>query len=72
MDTGFADAAGFTAPEGARATVLPPDKVAKIGLDALYAGKSSVVAGGLNRAMALATRLVSRHRLAEMVMQSAR
>lgn len=72
METGFAAAAGFTAPEGARATLLPASEVARIGLEAMFAGKPSIVAGGLNRTMALATRLVSRHRLAQMVMQSAR
>ena len=72
METGFADAAGYTAPEGVSASVLPPADVARIGLAALTAGKSGVIAGGVNRAMALASRFFTRHAAARMVMRMAR
>ena len=40
---------------------MPPADVARIGLDALFAGKSGVIAGRLNKVMALASRVMPRH-----------
>jgi hypothetical protein len=60
MDTGFNAASGYTTPESVRATVLAPAKVAEIGLKALFEGRPSVIAGRLNRLMALAGRIVPR------------
>lgn len=42
--------------------------MARVGLDALFAGKSGVIAGRLNRAAAFGTRLVSRRRLARVTL----
>jgi short-subunit dehydrogenase len=61
MDTGFNAASGFQTPSSLRRTILPAAKVAQIGLDALFAGKSNVVAGRLNKVAALAGSLFSRH-----------
>lgn len=61
MDTGFNEVAGFRPTASAQRTVLPPAKVAEIGLEALFAGKSSVIAGRLNRVMAFSNRFTSRH-----------
>ena len=49
MDTGFGSASGLSISEGMRRTLLSPTIVARIGLDALFAGKSSVIAGRLNQ-----------------------
>lgn len=72
MHTGFADAAGYTAPDAAASTALAPSHVARIGLKAMSEGRSSIVAGRMNRMMALATRLMSRHRQAKMILRMAR
>ena len=71
MHTGFAEAAGYTAPEAAASTALAPSEVARIGLKALIEGRPSVVAGRMNRTMALATRLMSRHQQAKMILSMA-
>ncbi|WP_428394017.1 SDR family NAD(P)-dependent oxidoreductase [Lichenicoccus sp.] len=70
MNTGFNEVSGFKPKAGAlQRTVLAPASVAEIGLDALFAGKSSVVAGRLNGIMAFSTRLMSRHQQAKMVLR---
>jgi uncharacterized protein len=61
MDTGFNAASGYTTPESLRAMILPPSRVAEIGLKALFAGKPSVIAGGLNNLMGLASRVLPRN-----------
>jgi short-subunit dehydrogenase len=66
MDTGFLEAADFVPTAMMRRSMLPPARVAKIGLDALFAGKSGVVAGRLNRIMTFSTRFLSRHLQAKM------
>jgi uncharacterized protein len=71
MDTGFAGVAGYTPPASARATVLEPAAVARIGIDAMFAGKSSVVAGRLNKLMAFMTRFMSRDLQAQMILKMA-
>ena len=65
MDTGFNTVSGFKTPAGLRRTILPVEKVARIGLDALFAGKPSVVAGRLNKVTAFSNRLLSRHLVAK-------
>ncbi len=61
MDTGFNDAAGYTTPASLKRMEMLPADVARIGLDALFTGKSGVIAGRLNKIMALASRVMSRH-----------
>ena len=72
MDTGFNAASGYETPASLKRTVLPPAKVAAIGLDALFAGRATVVAGGLNRLTALFLRLVPRQFQARMNLKMAR
>jgi len=69
MDTGFFEVSGYRPPASMRRTMLSPAKVAEIGLGAMFAGKSSVIAGRLNGFMALSSRFVPRHVLAKMVLR---
>jgi short-subunit dehydrogenase len=71
MDTDFSEAVGRRAPAWARRTRLSPVKVANIGLAALFAGKSSVIAGRINRVVAFFGRFLSRHRQAKMAFRMA-
>ena len=64
MDTGFNAASGFRTPPGMQRLTLPPARVAAIGLQALDAGRSSIVAGRVNKLMAFSSRLMSRRRAA--------
>ncbi len=61
MDTGFNDASGYQTPSALEGMKLLPADVARIGLDALFRGKSGVIAGRLNKVMALSSRLTPRH-----------
>jgi short-subunit dehydrogenase len=61
MDTGFNATSGYTTPESLRAMILPPSRVAEIGLNALFAGRPSVIAGRLNNLMGLASRVLPRN-----------
>lgn len=61
MDTGFNTASGYSTPANLRRTILPPARVAQIGLNALFEGRSGVVAGRINKVMAFSSRLLSRH-----------
>lgn len=61
MDTGFNTVSGFQTPPLLKRTELLPATVARIGLDAMFAGKPSVVAGRLNKVMAFSSRMLSRH-----------
>ena len=61
MDTGFNAASGFRTPPSLARTQLPPAPVTPIGLDALFAGRPSVVAGRGDKALAFSSRLLSRH-----------
>lgn len=72
MDTGFNEVASFRPTASARRTVLPPAKVAEIGLEALFAGRSSVIAGRLNQAMAFTNRFTSRHLQAKVALSMSR
>ena len=60
MDTGFNTVSGFQTPPSLKRTELLPAAVAQIGLDAMFAGKPSVVAGRLNKVMAFSSRVVPR------------
>jgi short-subunit dehydrogenase len=58
MATGFDMASGFQPTPATRRSALLPGKVAGIGLDALFKGRSSVVAGSANKiAVAIGTLL---------------
>ena len=74
MDTGFNEAAGYEAPDSAiiRKTKLAPATVAQIGLDAMFARKSHVIAGRLNKIMAVSGRFMSRHRMAKLCFDMAK
>ena len=61
MDTGFNMASGYRAPASLKRMEMLPADVARIGLAALFAGKSGVIAGRLNKVMALASRMLPRH-----------
>jgi uncharacterized protein len=61
MDTGFNEASGYEPPKELDIMKLEPSSVARIGLDALFAGKSGVIAGSLNKLMAFSSRLLPRH-----------
>lgn len=67
METGFGTASGFKAPPSVRRGALTSAAVARIGLEALFAGRSHVVAGRSNAIAALATRLLPRQMLARQV-----
>lgn len=71
MDTGFNDVSGFRTPNSVKSTMLPPAKVASIGLEALFAGKPSVIAGRLNRMLAFSNRFTSRHLQAKLAFRIA-
>jgi short-subunit dehydrogenase len=61
MDTGFNEASGYVIPSSLNRMELLPAAVAKIGLDAMFAGKSGVIAGRLNKIMAFSSRLLTRN-----------
>jgi short-subunit dehydrogenase len=71
METGFSAASGFEPTPATLRTALPPAKVARIGLDAMFRGRPSVVAGGANQAMALIARLLPRMLVARQVFKAA-
>ncbi len=71
MDTGFNEASGYQTPKALDIMKLVPADVAQIGLDALFAGKSGVIAGRLNKVMALSSRLLPRHAAAKASMPKA-
>ncbi|MDT4843783.1 3-oxoacyl-[acyl-carrier-protein] reductase [compost metagenome] len=60
MDTGFNAASGYEIGQALRRFVRPTAMVAAIGIDALFAGKPSIVAGRLNRLLLIAGRLLPR------------
>jgi uncharacterized protein len=72
MDTGFATVSGYQPPASVRRTVLTAEEVARIGLTALFARRSSVVAGRLNKLLAFCTRLMPRHLQAALVYRATR
>jgi short-subunit dehydrogenase len=72
MDTAFATVSGYEPPASVRRTVLTPEEVARIGLAALFARRSSVVPGRLNKLLAFCTRLMPRHLQAALVYRATR
>ena len=60
MDTGFNAASGYETPDALARLVRPTSMVAKIGIDALLAGKRSVIAGRLNSFLAHLSALLPR------------
>jgi hypothetical protein len=65
-ESNFAQVAHAEAAKGKDAGE-PPEAVAKVGLDALLAGKCSVISGSGNQQMALLPRLLSRQRAVGLV-----
>ena len=61
MDTGFNDVSGFRPKPALKPTIVSPAKVAEAGLKAMFAGRSSVVVGRINRVSAFFNRFTSRH-----------
>ena len=61
MDTEFNEVSGFRPSAALRPSIVSPAKVAEAGLKAMFAGKSSVVVGKLNRLTAFSSRFTSRH-----------
>lgn len=66
MDTEFHSVAGYTVKPSMRRTVLSTDRVAAIGLAAMFAGRSSVIAGRLNAFVDLMSRILPRSLQARM------
>ena len=66
MDTAFHAVSGFEPSAAMNRMALAPTKVAQIGLDTLFAGKSGVIAGRLNKVMGFSSRLMSRHLVAKL------
>jgi short-subunit dehydrogenase len=64
METGFSLAAGFHPPSAVKQTAMQPSRVAIVGLDAMFARRFSVVAGGVAWWMMLFARIVPRKILA--------
>lgn len=60
MDTGFLNAAGQQASKSMTSAMTSPAVVAEAGLDALFAGRPSIVVGLMNRVVAGASRLMPR------------
>ena len=60
IDTGFLHAAGQQPSKSMRNSMASPRVTAKAGLDALFAGRQNVVAGGINKAIAIASRVIPR------------
>ena len=60
MDTGFNDVSGFKPKALLKPSIVSPAKVAEAGLKAMFAGKSSVIVGKINRLTAFSNRFTSR------------
>ncbi len=61
MDTEFNEVSGFRPKASLKPSIVSPAKVAEAGLKAMFAGKSSVIVGKLNRFTAFSNRFTSRH-----------
>jgi short-subunit dehydrogenase len=72
METGFFEVSGYKVNDSLRRTMVTPAKVAEIGLEAMFAGRPSVIAGLLNRLANHAGKLFSRHAQAKMVFRMSR
>ena len=60
MNTGFLHAAGQKPGGSMKSSMTSPRMAAEAGLNALFAGRASVVAGSMNKVAAVATRLIPR------------
>ncbi len=61
MDTEFFEVSGYQPKASLRRSMVAPTRVAELGLKAMFAGKSSVIVGKLNRLAAFSNRFTSRH-----------
>jgi uncharacterized protein len=71
METGFSAASGFAPTRSTLRTALSPAKVARIGLEAMFRGQSTVIAGSQNRMMVFVARLLPRMFVARQVYKAA-
>ena len=60
MDTGFLDAAGQASSPSLRRMMTPVADTAKLGVDALFDNRASVIAGTMNRITAFSNRFTPR------------
>ena len=72
MDTGFNEVSGFRPKASLKPSIVSPAKVAEAGLKAMFAGKSSVIVGKLNRLTAFSNRFTSRHLQAKLTYRMSR
>ena len=61
MNTEFNEVSGFRPKASLKPSIVSPAKVAEAGLKAMFAGRSSVIIGKLNRLTAFSNRFTSRH-----------
>ncbi len=61
MDTEFNEVSGFRPKAALKPSIVSPTKVAEAGLKAMFAGKSSLIVGKLNRLTAFSNHFTSRH-----------
>ncbi len=66
METGFNTVSGFTPPPALQRLTLPVEKVAKVGLEAMFARRPSVIPGFGNTLGAFINRFLSRHAAAKL------
>ncbi|CAM5337171.1 putative oxidoreductase EphD [Aquamicrobium terrae] len=66
METGFNAVSGFTPPPALQRLTLPVERVAREGLDAMFAGRANVVPGFGNKLGALTSRILSRQAAARL------
>ncbi len=72
METEFFEISGYQPQAFLRRTMVAPARVAAIGLKAMFEGRSSVVAGRLNRITAFSNRFTSRHFQAKLAYRMAK
>lgn len=72
MDTEFNEVSGFRPKASLRPSIVSPAKVAEAGLKAMFAGKSSVIVGKLNRLTAFSNRFTSRYLQAKLTYRMSR
>ena len=72
MNTEFNEVSGFRPKASLKPSIVSPAKVAEAGLKAMFAGKSSVIVGKLNRLTAFSNRFTSRHLQAKLTYRMSR
>jgi short-subunit dehydrogenase len=72
METEFFGVAGYTPKESLKSSMMTAKDVAEAGIVAMYAGKSSVVIGRLNKLAVFSTRFFSRNVQAKIVYRMSR